>query len=251
MRETSLSFCPFDSTWQSMVRLTRDNTTTQSAFNFLIKMKMAIFVFIVVVAACVCFVVAWYGISRLSASLIQQVLRMWRVVQVSHGCVFYCFLWVHYCLFVVVLDVLVAGDLRYEYAQSTWGFLFRGPSPGSWLHLSCLHHGNWCSFDGDWCHVMSIVMILTMSSWCLCCVCWQGRLVAPRMIATTLLVALEELLSQERFCPSQWRHWFHPLWWSLTVPIAVDDGFVACCCLLRLCLVPMLALCSQLGFLMV
>ncbi len=152
--------------------------------------------------------------------------------------------------FVVVLDVLVAGDLRYEYALSTWGFLFRGP-PGSWLHSLCLHCSNWCSFDGDCCHVMSIVVILTTSSWRFCHVCWQGRLVAPRMIATALLIALEELLSQERFCPSQWWHWLHPLGWSLIMPITIDDGFVACCCLLQLCLVPMLALCSQLGFLMV
>ncbi len=43
--------------------------------------------------------------------------------------------------FVVVLDILVARDLRHEYAQSTWGFLFRGP-PGYWLHLSCLHCGD-------------------------------------------------------------------------------------------------------------
>ena len=152
--------------------------------------------------------------------------------------------------FVVVLDVLVAGDLRHEYAQSTWGFLFRGP-PGSRLHLSRLRRGNWCSFDGDCCCVMRIVVILTTFSWRLCCVCWQGCLVAPRMIATALLIALEELLSQECFCASQWWRWLRPLWWSLIMPIAIDDGFVACCCLLWLCLVPMLASCSQLGFLMV
>jgi hypothetical protein len=99
--------------------------------------------------------------------------------------------------FVVVLNVHVAKDLRHEYAQFAWGFPFRGP-PGSWLRSSCLHRGNWHSFDND-CHCgMSVVMILTMSSWRLCCVCWQGRLVASRLIATALLVTLEGHSSRER-----------------------------------------------------
>ncbi len=51
-----------------------------------IKMKMVIFVFIVVVTAGACFVVTWDGVSWLSALLVQQVLRMWRMAQVSLGC---------------------------------------------------------------------------------------------------------------------------------------------------------------------
>ncbi len=56
------------------------------------------------------------------------------VVRMTHGA---SVMWLHFSLFlrkffiacfIVVLDVLVAGDLRHEYAQSTWGFLFRGPA---------------------------------------------------------------------------------------------------------------------------
>jgi hypothetical protein len=38
---------------------------------------------------------------------------------------------------------------------------------------------------------------------------------------------------------------------ALIVPIAIGNGVAACCCLSQLCLVPMLALSSQLGFLIV
>jgi hypothetical protein len=75
MKEMSLSFCPFDSTWLSMVRLAKDTTTTQPDLNFFIKMKMVIFVFVVVVAARAYFVVARDGVSQLSALLVQRVLR--------------------------------------------------------------------------------------------------------------------------------------------------------------------------------
>ncbi len=152
--------------------------------------------------------------------------------------------------FVVVLDILIMGDLRHEYAQSAWGFLFRGP-PGYWLHSSCLRRGDWCFFDNDCCHGMSIVVILTMSSWRLCCICWQGRLVAPWLIATALLVALEGHSSCKHFGASQWWHQLRPLQslMALIVPIAIGNGVVACCCLLQLCLFPTLVSCSQLGFL--
>ncbi len=39
--------------------------------------------------------------------------------------------------FIVVLDVLVAGDLRHEYAQSAWGFLLRG-LPGCCVCCACI-----------------------------------------------------------------------------------------------------------------
>ncbi len=54
--------------------------------------------------------------------------------------------WLHFLLFlreffiacfIDVLDVLVAGDLRHEYAQSAWGFLFRGP-PGCCVRHTCV-----------------------------------------------------------------------------------------------------------------
>jgi hypothetical protein len=74
MKETSFSFCPFDSlavngrTWEG-----HHNKTT--CLHFSIKMKMVIFVFVVVDAACACFIVAWDGVSQLSVSLVQQVLH--------------------------------------------------------------------------------------------------------------------------------------------------------------------------------
>ncbi len=219
---------------------------------FLIKMKMVIFVFVVVIAACACFVVVRDGVSRSCASLVQWVSRVWRVAQVSRGCFFIVVHKFFISCFVVVLDVLITGDLRHEYAQSAWGFLFRGP-PDFCLHSSCFCRGNWRSFDNDCRCGMSIVVILTTSSLLHCRVCWWGRLVAPSLIATTLLVKLAGRLSRERFGASQWWHWLRPLrsLIALIGPIVIGDGVVACCRLLRLCLVPMLVSCSQLGFLIV
>ncbi len=157
---------------------------------------------------------------------------------------FYCCTQVFISCFVVVLDVLVTGDLWHEYAQSAWGFLFRGP-PDFCLHLLCFRCGNWRSFDDDCRRRMSIVMILTMSSRLLCRVHWQGRLVAPRLIATALLVALAGGSSREHFGASQWWRQSRPLrsLMALIGPIAIGDGVVACCCLSQLCLVPTLASC--------
>ncbi len=58
----------------------------------------------------------------------------------NHTC--HIFPRVLYWVFCFDINVLVSGDLRHEYAQSTWGFLFRGP-PGSWLHSLRLHCGDW------------------------------------------------------------------------------------------------------------
>ncbi len=222
-------------------------------------MKMVIFVFIVVVAAHACFVVPVDGVTGAARHIVFATCLA-IVVHVTHGA---SITWLYFLLFfckffmvcfVVDLNVVVAGDLRHEFAQFAWGFPFRGP-PGFWLCSSRLHPGNWCSIDND-CHcVMSIVVILTMFSQRLCCICRQGRLVAPRLISMVLLVRLEQLLSWEHFCPSQRWHWLC-LWQSmmaLIMPIAIDDVGVACCCLLRLCLVPTLASCLQLqlGFLIV
>ncbi len=55
-------------------------------------------------------------------------------------------MWLHFLLFlheffiacfIVVLDILLVGDLRHEYAQSAWGFLFRGP-PGCCVCRACV-----------------------------------------------------------------------------------------------------------------
>ncbi len=154
--------------------------------------------------------------------------------------------------FVVDFGILVAGDLRHEFAQSAWGFMFRGP-PGSWLHLSHLRWGNQYFCDGDCCHGMSIVMILTRPWWCLCCICWWGHLVAPRLIATALLIALGGCSFCECFVTSQWWRQLLPSqsMMALIVSVVIGNGVVACCCLLWLCLVPTIALCSQQAFLIV
>ncbi len=143
---------------------------------------------------------------------------------------FIVFSWVLHRMFCFDINVLVAGDLRHEYAQSTWGFPFRGP-PGYWLHLSRLCHGNWHSFDNDCCRGMSIVV---MSSRRLCPVHWQGRLLVLRLIATALLVALEGRLSHERFVASQWWRWSYPSnqWWLCLCPLRLATAalpVVACC----------------------
>jgi hypothetical protein len=148
---------------------------------------------------------------------------------------FFCKFFIAY--FVVVLNVLIAGDLRHEYAQSAWGFLFRGP-PGYWLHSLRLHRGNWCSFDNDCCCRMNIVVILMMSSWRLYCVCRWGRLVAPRLIATALLVALEERSSCEHFGASQWWHQLGSLQSVMALIIPIVIGKLHCCLLLLVATVP-------------
>ncbi len=60
----------------------------------------------------------------------------------------------------VVDPTFVTGDLGHELAQSVRGFPWSG-LPGLWLHLLCLHCGNWCSCDNNCHHGMSIVVILT------------------------------------------------------------------------------------------
>ena len=101
-----------------MVSLAKETRTTQPAFDFFIKMKMVIFVFIVVVAACACFDVAQDGVSQLCGLSIECPARdAWHK---CHMDVFFIVLHEFFIMcFVVVLDVLVAGDLRHEYAQST------------------------------------------------------------------------------------------------------------------------------------
>ncbi len=133
------------------------NHNNTTCFQFFIKMKMVIFVFVVVVTACACFVVARDSVSRSSALLVQRVLRQWCVVQVSCGYILFIVLHKFFIVFCFDIDVLVPGDLRHEYAQSAWGFLFRGP-PGCWLRSSRLSCSDWCSFDDDCRHGMNVFM---------------------------------------------------------------------------------------------
>ncbi len=58
--------------------------------------------------------------------------------------------------FLVVLDILVAGDLKHEYAQSAWDFLFRGP-PGCCVLRACV-----AAIDAP---LMMIVVMGWVSSW--------------------------------------------------------------------------------------
>ncbi len=253
MKEMSLSFCLFDLTWLLMVRLEKGTTTTQPAFNFFYQNEDGIFC----LHCCPRSLLLFHCCLGQCQSIVcipcpASVARVMRGASVTwlYFLLFFCKFFI--TCFVVVLTVLIAGDLRHEYAQSAWGFPFRGP-PGYWLHLLRLRCGDWCSFDND-CHCgMSIIVILAMPSWRLCHVHQQGRLVAPRLIAMALLIASEERLSCECFGASQWWHWLHPLQsvMALIVPIAIGDGVVACCCLSWLCLVPTLASCSQLGLLIV
>ncbi len=212
MKETSLSF---DSTWLSMVRLAKGTTTTQPAFNFyqnedgnfcLRWCCRSLLLFHCCLGQCQ---------SIVCITCPASVARVTRGTSVMwlYFSLFFCKFFI--VCFVAVLDVIVVGDLRHEYAQSAWGFPFRG-SPDYWLHSSRLHCGDWCSFDDDCRHGMSIVVILTMSSWRLCCVHWQGCLVAPRLIATALLIVLEECLS--------WALW-HFTMMALIAYIAISDGF--------------------------
>jgi hypothetical protein len=122
LKEASLSFCPFGSTWLLMVRLAKQTTITQPAFNFFIKMKMVIFVFIVVVAAHACFVVPVDGVTGAARHIVFATCLA-IVVHVTHGA---SITWLYFLLFfckffmvcfVVDLNVVVAGDLRHEFAQ--------------------------------------------------------------------------------------------------------------------------------------
>ncbi len=227
-----------------MVRLAKDTTTTQPAFNFLSKWRWdVLFLLLSLQLALVSLL-----LGTVSVNCLPCLSSKCRACDASCKClmaVFFLFFQEFFmACFVVDLDILV------EYAQSIWGFPFRGP-PGSLLHSSCLHLSSWHSFDNDCCCRMIIIMILMRSSWRLCCICQHGCLVAPRLIAKALLIALEELFSGEHFCASQWWRWSCP--WQLTmaliVPITNGNVLVACCCLLQLCLVSMLTLCSQLGLL--
>jgi hypothetical protein len=119
MKETSLSFCSFDLTWPSMVSLVKETTTTQPAFDFFYQNEDGNF--------CLC--------CRRRSLCLLCCRSGWRqsimciacpasVEHVMHGAsvtwlLFFIVLHKFFIsCFVVVLDVLVTGDLRHEYAQS-------------------------------------------------------------------------------------------------------------------------------------
>ncbi len=209
---------------------------------------MVICVFVVVVAVRTCFVVAWDSISQLCVSLVQQVSRAWPVAQVSCGCIFHYF-------FASSSSRVLLLFLTFS-SREIWGMNMPN------LHkVSCLED-------------LLVVVFFALAMWWLMLL-WQWlssqdeyrrdthnvlttpllRLSArpPCGFAMALLVALEGHSSCECFGASQWWCRLHQLQsvMALIMPIAIGDGVVACCRLARLCLVPMLALCSQLGFLIV
>ena len=123
-----------------------------------------------------------------SLLLVWQASHAWRVAQVSWRLFFVVAARnVFFACFVVDL-MFVARDQGHEFAQFVWGFLFRGP-PGSWLCLPCLRHSGWRTSNNNPCCRMIFVMLLTTPSQRPCWVCWQGRLVASKLITTASLVA--------------------------------------------------------------
>jgi hypothetical protein len=88
-------------------------------------------------SACLFCCCLWWCQSIVCVARPVSVARMTRGTSVT---------WLHFLLFlheffiacfIVVLNVLIVGDLRHEYAQSAWGFLFRGP-PGCCVRHACI-----------------------------------------------------------------------------------------------------------------
>ncbi len=218
-----------------MVSLARGTTTAQPAFNFH-QNEDGNFC---LCCCCRSLRLLWCHLGQ--RQLIVCVACPASVLRVTHGTIvtwlfFYCFTQVLYLVFCCCSRVLVAGDLRHEYAQSAWGFLFWGP-PDCCLCLLHLRCGDWHSFDDDCCHGMSIGVIILTSSRRLCCVRRQGRLVAPRLIPTALLIALDG-----RWLIS-WALWCFTMMLS-TMSIAISDGFQSCPLQLAMASLPVVACCN-------
>ena len=244
-------FLPF---WLNLavdVRLTRDTTTT--CLQLLSKMKMVIFVFVVVIAACTCFVVAWDCVSQfVCVACPVSIARMTRGASVTVAVFFNCFLQVLYCVICCWSWHSCHGRSEAWIAQSAWGF-----------HLEdLLVHGCVCC---AWIEVIDTsVTMIVIAGWVLL---WYSQCPHNALVAFVNNAALwlqgwlprtSLLLLRSSICKcfgtSQWWHSLHPLqsMMALIALIAIGNGngVVACCCLSQLCLVLMLASCSQLGFLM-
>ncbi len=213
-----------------------------------IKMKLVICVFVVVVAARACFVVTRDGVSQLCALLVQRVSCVWRVAQVSRGCIFYCFFASSSSHVLLLFSMLSSWEI--------WGM-----NMPNLPKVSCLEDllvvvfvalalrqltllWRWLSSQDEYRRDTHNVLTTPLS---------RSLVRPPCGFTTALLIALGGRLSRERFGASQWWCRLRPSWSVMAsiVPIAIGNGVVASCCLSRLCLVPMLASFSQLGFLIV
>ncbi len=216
------------------VRLAKGNHNNTTCLQVSIKMKMVIFVFVVVVAArlfCCCLGRCQ---SIVCVACPASVARMMRGASIT---------WLYFLSFfrkfLNVCFVLISTFLSRE----IWGVNM--PNLPEVSHLeNLLVFGCICrtcvvaidaSCDNDCRHGMSIVVILTMSSQHLGSICWQGCLVALRLITTALLVLLEECLSCECFGASQWWHWLCPLWLVIVlIFLCTHCNWQWHCCLLSL-----------------
>ncbi len=126
MKETSLSFCSFDLTWLLMVRLAKGTTATQPAFNFYQNEDCNLCLCCCRCSACLFCCRSGWCQSIVCIACPASVARVMRGASVTwlYFLLFLCKFFI--TCFIVVLSVVVAGDLRHEYAQSAWGFLFRG-----------------------------------------------------------------------------------------------------------------------------
>ena len=97
-----------------MVRLARDNTTTQSAFSFLIKMKMQFLSSLLwLQLALVLLSLGTASVNCLHRSSSECCAHdTWQDCHVAAFFIVFCEFII--ACFVVVLDVIVAGDLRHE-----------------------------------------------------------------------------------------------------------------------------------------
>ncbi len=223
--------------------------------HFFIKMKMVSFFFVVVVAACTCFVVAQDGVSQLSVSLDQWVLCAWCMAQVSHGCVFFCFSTMSLLHALLLISLFLWREI--------WGMNMPNLSKVFCLEdlllLGCvcctciaaidaslvmIVVAGWALLWYSQCpHDPFVAFVGEAALWLRGWLPWLSSLGSwdPHLVST---LALHNDGVDCIHC-NQW--WL----WSLIVPIVIGNGIIACCCLLQLCLVPMHALSSQLGFLIV
>ena len=119
MKGTSLSFRSFDLNWPSMLSLAKETTTTQPAFDFFYQNEDVNLCH----HCCHCSVcLLWCRLGQ--RQWIMCVAHLASVAHMMHAAIvtwllFFIVLHEFFILcFVVVLNVLITGDLRHEYAQS-------------------------------------------------------------------------------------------------------------------------------------
>ncbi len=248
MKEMSFSFCSFDSTWLSMVRLARGTTTTQHAFNFY-QNEDGNFC----LCCCRCSLFLFHCCLQWCQSIVCVACPA-SVAHVTHGA---SVTWLYFYCFFASSSLCVLLLFSTFLSWVIWGINMPNLPEVSrlvdLLVIGCICRA--CTMAID-----TLLTMIVVVRWVLLWysqrphdtfVAFVGKaaLWLPRLIATALLVVLEERLSCERFGASQWWRQLHPLQsvMALIMPIAIGNGIVACCCLTWLYLVPMIALCSQLG----